>query len=394
MWWWLLQHTVTAAILIAGVFTVRRLVPTKPAVHHALWAVVLLKFVLPPGLDWPWSVGSAFRGLGLESFYGPLANEDASLAEGGDDGSNVSRALGAPSVLFLAAAWLTGGVVALIWQLKRILNVRVLVASGEPAHASLTKSADALAEKLGTKRVPIIVVDGVSSPFLWCFGRLVLVWPRHLADGPLDAELRGVMAHELAHVVRRDHWIAWGALAAGILWWWNPLCRLVRRELEDAAEFACDALALDWAACNRMVYAEALLRLSALPSSPQSLALGATLRERHNFERRLRMIMNVQSAGRASATTLLLAGVVAIAAAPNWSWNGSASAAAVAEQPNPTTSLVPEPSPNPSPEPNPSPNPEPTPSPDSATAPAPDPSPDSNPLPDDEAVQEVSNESA
>jgi len=34
---------------------------------------------------------------------------------------------------------------------------------------------------------------------------------------------RGIIAHELAHMHRRDHWITWLELGASIPWWWNPL---------------------------------------------------------------------------------------------------------------------------------------------------------------------------
>ena len=53
MLWWLLQNTVTAALLAGVVCALCRLGRFRPAVRHALWLVVLLKLLTPPVVVWP-----------------------------------------------------------------------------------------------------------------------------------------------------------------------------------------------------------------------------------------------------------------------------------------------------------------------------------------------------
>src|SRR5262249_24538155 len=54
--WWIVQNTCTIAVMIAVASVACRLFRNRPAVQHLLWVVVLLKFVTPSVVYWPWSV--------------------------------------------------------------------------------------------------------------------------------------------------------------------------------------------------------------------------------------------------------------------------------------------------------------------------------------------------
>ena len=92
-----------------------------------------------------------------------------------------------------------------------------------------------------------------------------------------QAAWRGILAHELAHLRRRDHWVRRLVLIAGLAWWWHPVYWLTRRRLDAEAELACDEWAVAAIPEGRLAYAEALLAVcrslnSARPPEP---ALGA-----------------------------------------------------------------------------------------------------------------------
>src|SRR3954454_4252980 len=71
------------------------------------------------------------------------------------------------------------------------------------------------------------------------FAREVCVPVRALRELPHD-ELRALLAHEAAHVVRRD--TAWLAIAAAVnaLGWWQPLNLVAAARLRLAMELCCD----------------------------------------------------------------------------------------------------------------------------------------------------------
>ena len=58
-WWWIAQHAATTALAILVVLVICRLAPHRPALAHALWVALLLKFVVPPLVNWPWMAPGA-----------------------------------------------------------------------------------------------------------------------------------------------------------------------------------------------------------------------------------------------------------------------------------------------------------------------------------------------
>jgi len=54
MAWWFFQNAAVTAILACGVLVMCRCVRIGPVARHALWVLVLVKFVTPPIVAWPW----------------------------------------------------------------------------------------------------------------------------------------------------------------------------------------------------------------------------------------------------------------------------------------------------------------------------------------------------
>lgn len=103
----------------------------------------------------------------------------------------------------------------------------------------------------------------VSSPILTGIYAPAILLPRALLAGGSPDEVRGVLAHELAHQQRRDLW--WNALAtlAHGLFFFHPLAWLAGREARLAQEMACDELALRVSATPATEYGEALLKIAS-----------------------------------------------------------------------------------------------------------------------------------
>ena len=144
-----------------------------------------------------------------------------------------------------------------------------------------------------------------------------LVLPEELW-GRLDAAQQdAVLAHELAHLKRRDHWVRrLEALACG-LYWWDPVAWWARREVERAEERCCDAWVL-WALPTAAgAYAEALVMTAVyLSGLRQPLPLGASGVGRLSpLKGRLQMILSdptTVSVKRTAPRALLVLGALSL----------------------------------------------------------------------------------
>lgn len=102
-----------------------------------------------------------------------------------------------------------------------------------------------LSIRAGLARAPrLSVAEGLSSPLALAHGEVV-VPARALRELARD-EQRALLAHELAHLARRDpHWLAVLGVVERVFWF-QPLLRAASRRASAAAELCCDEAAARW----------------------------------------------------------------------------------------------------------------------------------------------------
>jgi beta-lactamase regulating signal transducer with metallopeptidase domain len=107
-------------------------------------------------------------------------------------------------------------------------------------------------------RLRLLVSDSVPSPLSWGWRNpVILIDPDTIAE---THEADAILAHEVAHVARRDWPALMVARLAAALFWFNPLVWLLEREVVQQAEEAADCEA---ALCVEPAhYARTLLTLA------------------------------------------------------------------------------------------------------------------------------------
>jgi hypothetical protein len=213
-----------------------------------------------------------------------------------------------------------GGAALAVLQLVRIGSFQRLLRRGHAAPAGLARDVTLLAARLGIRPPRVRVLPGIASPLVCGLGRPLLLWPEALCDTLSSLCQRAVIVHELAHLRRRDHWVAWLRAAAGCLWWWNPLYWFVSRQLGRSAELACDAWVIGALPNARRAYAEALLAVAGLSSRTAVPAPAVGMRgSRRDFERRLIMVMRDSVPCKAPLLALVAVGILGFAVLPGLS---------------------------------------------------------------------------
>jgi probable HAF family extracellular repeat protein len=163
------------------------------------------------------------------------------------------------------------------------------------APADLHERVQFWASRLRLRSAPAVwLIPGAFSPMVWGFGltpRLLL--PQALWDRLDNAQRDALIVHEMAHLLRRDHWVRVLEIVVSALFWWFPLVPWAQRVLRVAEEKCCDAWVL-WALPEATeAYADALLEtvdyLSA--SAPAVPAWASGLGQFEAIKQRLTSIM-------------------------------------------------------------------------------------------------------
>jgi beta-lactamase regulating signal transducer with metallopeptidase domain len=317
-----LGNAVAAGLLAVLAASAGVLARGRPAVRHGLWLLVLLKLVTPP----LWTVPVAWIGAPAAPAPAPAPQPQEALPrlsdleldaieEGLEPGFDVVTQIDASAVAepapvaeppglvlplwrpWLLAVWGAGSLLAFAVAARRIERFRRLVCLAAPAPAPLVKQVEVLARRLGLGlgQCPRIgLVPAALSPMLWAVGcRPHLIVPRALWERLGAGQRDTLLAHELAHLKRRDHWVRWLELLVTGLYWWLPVVWIARQALREAEEQCCDAWVV-WAfpGASR-TYAETLLEtLDFLSGADAAAAVAASgLGPVHHLKRRMTMIM-------------------------------------------------------------------------------------------------------
>ena len=208
-----------------------------------------------------------------------------------------------------AAAWLSlaAGALAIslltAWRFARF--GRLLDCARPAPDAVAERAAAPRRPRLGLRRVPpVLLVPARIPPMLWPHrGGPRLLLPAGLLPDLHGDELDALLAHELAHVRRRDHWVRLVEIAATALFWWYPVTWWARRALRRAEERCCDEWVLRLLPRSAEAYANGLLKsltfVAARTAALPSVASGAGPVE--DIEARLKEILMTRPVPRLAA---------------------------------------------------------------------------------------------
>ena len=110
---------------------------------------------------------------------------------------------------------------------------------------NLTQPYSQFTQQLKLYRQPqLLVSDAINSPLLTGIFRPKLILPVAIVNHYTEAEIKLIIAHELAHLKRCDLLWNWLPTFTQGLFFFNPLIWLVQREWFRVQEICCDRLAI------------------------------------------------------------------------------------------------------------------------------------------------------
>lgn len=197
----------------------------------------------------------------------------------------------------LAAIYVTGAAAMLLRLFLGAARLRRLVAAAaaaeHPSHGAF------------------LTVDGAATAFSYGFSSSRIIVPRAYLEQFTELQIAQILAHEKAHIARRDPF-AFAALSLiDAVWWHSPFVHRLTDRCRLAAELACDARVLQAYPGAEKNYAETMLRcLRQLSGAPTGHAPAITNRSRiRDYQMRLTSILTPRNttSKRAAVTIALLA---------------------------------------------------------------------------------------
>lgn len=245
----LVSMSIAASLLILVIMALRLLLKRAPkSIICALWALVGIRLLCP--FSWqshlslvPEKVASGSLVSDFaDSFVDSFVERDISYYEVTVKGE-ASAPETAENILVpvLTAIWLLGAFILWLYAVLSCIRLRRRVSEGV------------------RQSYRVWLCDRIDTPFI-----LGIVRPRiYLPSSLCQAQLAPVLAHENAHLKRRDHW--WKPLGYALLtlYWFNPFCWAAYILLCRDIEMACDERVIrDMNAEEIKYYAKTLLACS------------------------------------------------------------------------------------------------------------------------------------
>jgi TonB family protein len=230
----------SAVLLAIGFGAVRLLRPQSAALRHWVMAIAIGLAAAQPAIriavpQWQLPATSIVLGALLPGTLDGGSVDTAVAFSTGADPAPARDWLG-----LLMNAWLAGSLLGLASMLLAMGWLTWHSMRARPAGALWLRERDAIGAAMGLKTgVPVRETRHPALLVTWGVRRPVILLPRGASAWPVD-RVRLVLAHELAHVERRDWLVQCAAELARACYWPNPLFWMACARLRMESEQACD----------------------------------------------------------------------------------------------------------------------------------------------------------
>jgi len=261
----------TGALWLLFAIAILRLFKVKnPAVKHVFYALALLKGFVALVREQPLFTQSR----GAISVFLQFPNPGAILQDLPEVGTRFFR--GSSSIAFgPGVVVLASTVIFLLWRFLAFMRFqRLIQAAPEIDRRDNTvffAILDRVVEKARVVYPKVISINSNNAPFTVGLKRPVIAFSPALINQLGEEEVAAVLAHEVAHIARRDYLYHWPIVAMRDVLFFSPLTYIIYRRLSFERERACD----DFSAklCNPLMLAKSLVRVAEINEAGPAVGL-------------------------------------------------------------------------------------------------------------------------
>ena len=334
---WLFFTSIKATVVIAVIMIVQTAFRHRLSAKwlHALWFLLIVRLLIP--VDVPVSFSLFNLTKSVEPILEPFASNESARTEIAKSTHSVGlvensafdyltpiesevRLIPPPTVSvtqIVGVVWLFVAVVLLGYTVTANSSLARRLDKGEVIHdRKILTILNRCTARLGIKRrITLLSVPGISSPFWSGFFKARIVLPQHVLSRLTDDQLEHIFMHELVHYKQKDVPLAMLATVLQILHWFNPFIWLAFFKMRADREAACDEIVLTNIGKDRnKQYGRTLISLIESASQRGLLPVAVGLADtKFNLKRRVTMISNFSPKSMWwTAVALLLISTIAV----------------------------------------------------------------------------------
>jgi len=251
---YLLTQTWQIAILVIVIAAASWLLKNKSAhVRYLLWLIVLAKCLAPPLVTVPLAV------LPQESLVEPVPILPAELPAATIERVNTAITeppipISAPVVKEKAVrltvhqrlgfGWVVGVAVFAVFAVIKALRTNLwLCRQRKPLPAELHSTIQKLFSEFGT--LPKLwLIEGIGQPFVWGLLRGSIYLPADFVKVDNAEHRKGVLGHELSHILRFDAAVNVLQIMAQAIFWFHPFVWWANKRIRAEREKCCDEMTI------------------------------------------------------------------------------------------------------------------------------------------------------
>ncbi len=296
------------------------------ALANVVWVMVLLKLLSPPLVSLPLveveslvnsaeatlshSVAVETGGLADVVIFDAaelnLQNANPEEQELAGNGGIISSQV----IVSLGVVWIGVTALLLVVSLFRIFRFHMQThRQAKFVEPRVRQLGNQVAATLGLRKMPrIAVLPANISPFVWWVGGKPQIFLSQVAIDQLQTnELKMVLAHEMVHIKRFDHYVRWLEWFSAAVLWWNPVMWVARQQLRATEEIACDATVVRLAGVAKFDYANSLLKMAEIlaKSTNRPPTVASEFNSGGILENRLKMIISNDQLGISQGMRML-----------------------------------------------------------------------------------------
>ncbi|MBI9018916.1 MAG: M48 family metalloprotease [Phycisphaerae bacterium] len=325
----LISNAAITALLGFAVWAISKICK-KPQVMHALWVLLLAKMLMPTILQIPLNIlpepqaqpetiayisTDLLNNLSFEPGY---AIPKITLTQTPEQ--TTTTKLWQYCQIYYPHIIVTGSICWLLIGLWRIINTNRKLKTAKPAANFIQLEANEIARQINlNKNIEVVTWDITGSPMVWAFSKKPkIIVPVRLFYSFSQSQQQAVLAHELMHLKRRDHWLRCLEFAVLTLYWWNPVAWWIVRQERQTEEASCDVQVTNHFPNKVKDYARALLQtLEYIANTAKTVPFGGSGLTNSKFlTRRIKMILNHKKQNGISPLTKFVVIVMALAIMP------------------------------------------------------------------------------